>query len=154
MPIVLNNPTFFKKNGFKEPRSHNGFETPLSAHFNKPGYGFFDYLEDNPSVQKNFVASMMAQMRNVRLTSSVYPYAEQLRSDSSSDADEVAIVDVGGSRGEVLAEIKASHPSIQGRMVVQDRAPVFESMQNKPKDIEFMVHDIFTEQPIRGRTIP
>ncbi|KAH8723055.1 O-methyltransferase-domain-containing protein [Phaeosphaeriaceae sp. PMI808] len=150
LPIVLHNPAFFKENRFKEPISHEGFQTPLAAYFKKAGYGFFDYLRDNPSVQKNFVSSMKAQMQNTRLTSSVYPYAERLSSNSEGDACKVAIVDVGGSKGETLAEIKATYPSIQGRMIVQDRAPVFESMQSKPRDIEFMVHDIFTEQPIKG----
>jgi hypothetical protein len=130
----------------------------LAAYFKKPGYGFFDYLKDNPSIQKNFVSAMKTQMKNTRLTSSVYPYAERLSSDSGSDsggnASNVAIVDVGGSKGETLAEIKATNPGIHGRMIVQDRAPVFDSMQSRPEGIELMVHDIFSEQPIKGTIVP
>ena len=125
----------------------------MSGYFKKPGYGFFDYLQDNPIVQKNFVSAMKTQMKNTRLTSSVYPYAERLNSESKRGADDVAIVDVGGSKGETLAEIRSNHPSIQGRMIVQDRAAVFDSMPSKPEGIELMVHDIFNAQPVKGKSL-
>ncbi|PGH15373.1 hypothetical protein AJ80_05557 [Polytolypa hystricis UAMH7299] len=152
MPIVLSNPTFFRENGYREPRSHEGLETPLGAYFQKPGYGFFDYLQDHPSVQKTFASAMKAQLKPTYLASTAYPYGEKLASRSTQGDEAVALVDVGGSRGETLLEIKNRYPEIKGRLVTQDRQATFDSITSKPQAIELMVHDIFAEQPIKGAT--
>lgn len=49
-----------------------------------------------------------------------------------------------------MQELRQNHPEIQGRMVVQDRQQTIDSMASKPEGIEIMVHDIFTEQPVKG----
>ncbi|KAL5364121.1 S-adenosyl-L-methionine-dependent methyltransferase [Aspergillus floccosus] len=149
MPIVLSNPTFFRENGYREPRTEDGLNTPLASYFGKPNYGFFDYLRDHPTVQDTFMSSMQAQVRSTRLASSVYPYAERLATTRPDDSP-VAIVDVGGSRGELLQELRRDYPSIQGRMIVQDRPQAVSAVTEPPEGIELTAHDMFAEQPVKG----
>lgn len=150
MPIVLSNPTFFRNNGYHEPCAHEGLNTPLASYFQRPDYGLFDYLRDNPVIQAMFISSMKAQVRSTHLSSSVYPYQQKLSASRERDEAPIGIVDIGGSQGELLQEIKASCPGINGRMIVQDRAETFDSMVVKREGIELMAHDILTEQPIKG----
>lgn len=149
MPIVLSNPTFFRENNYREPRNHDGLNTPLASYFDKPNYSFFDYLREHPTVQNTFMSAMKAQVRSSRLTSSVYPYSKKL-STATMDDTAVAIVDVGGSRAELLQELRKDHPGIQGRMIVQDRQETLSALGAPPQGIELMVHDMFTEQPVKG----
>lgn len=150
MPIVLSNPTFFRNNGYQEPRMHEGLNTPLANYFQRPNYGFFDYLNDHSAVQSVFMSSMKAQVRSTHLASSVYPYSQKLSSQQKSDEAAIAIVDIGGSRGELLQEIRNTHPGIKGRMIVQDRQETFDSMTTQPDEIELMAHDLLKEQPLKG----
>ncbi|KAL6788106.1 O-methyltransferase domain-containing protein [Trichoderma sp. SZMC 28012] len=153
MPIVLSNPTFFRNNGYHEPCAHEGLNTPLASYFQRPDYGLFDYLRDNPVIQAMFISSMKAQVRSTHLSSSVYPYQQKLSASRERDEAPIGIVDIGGSQGELLQEIKASCPGINGRMIVQDRAETFDSMVVKREGIELMAHDILTEQPIKGARV-
>jgi hypothetical protein len=58
-------------------------------------------------------------------------------------------VDVGGNVGHQTQRLIKAHPGLKGRVVVQDlpetvgAAPVVEG-------IEFMAHDFFTAQPVKG----
>lgn len=66
------------------------------------------------------------------------------------------VVDVGGSHGVVSIELARRFPTL--RFIVQDREEVIaESSSLVPKDVAdrvtFMVHDFFTEQPVRGADV-
>jgi hypothetical protein len=154
LPVVLFNPTFFQQYGYREPRSHDGFDTPLASYFKKPGYSFFDYLHDNPSVQKLFISAMQAQVHTQSILCSVYDYAAQLP-PLGDDPSAVAIVDVGGSQGELLLALRARYPQMKGRMIVLDQKSTLETLlQEPPVGIELVVHDIFTELPVKGEIAP
>jgi demethylsterigmatocystin 6-O-methyltransferase len=65
-------------------------------------------------------------------------------------ADERALfVDIGGNIGHQCARLKARYPELKGKVVLQDRE---ETIARAPKieGVEFMVHDFFTEQPVKG----
>lgn len=64
---------------------------------------------------------------------------------------EVLIVDVGGSTGHDLAEFRSKHPTMSGRLVLQDRAETISSIQEGDRPgIECTIHDFYTPQPVRG----
>lgn len=150
MPIVLSNPAFFRNNGYREPRMHEGLNTPLSRYFGKPDYGFFDYLADHLETQQTFISSLKSQIRSTRLTSSIYPYSEKVFANYTDREAPVAILDIGGSRAEFLQELRKNYPEGQGRMVVQNRQQTMDSIVSRPEGIETMIHDIFAEQHIKG----
>lgn len=97
---------------------------------------------------------MHAQVRTQSLLCSVYDYEAQLP-PVGNDPSAIAIVDIGGSQGELLLDLRARYPQMKGRMIVLDQKSTLESLlQEPPEGIELMVHDIFTELPIKGEIIP
>jgi len=63
--------------------------------------------------------------------------------------EQAVFVDIGGNIGHQCARLKARWPELKGKVVLQDRE---ETIRNAPKfkGVEFMVHDFFTTQPVKG----
>jgi demethylsterigmatocystin 6-O-methyltransferase len=80
----------------------------------------------------------------------VVPFPDVATSMDSSDR--AAFVDIGGNIGHQCARLKAKYPNLSGRVVLQDRE---ETIKNAPsiEGVEFMVHDFFTPQPVKGMYI-
>ena len=86
-----------------------------------------------------------------------YPVPQRLASNSKSDkeTDAVLLVDVGGGLGHDLAEFRAKHPGILGRLLLQDKPEVIAQItQETAQGVELTAHDFFTEQPVKGRWPP
>jgi len=52
-----------------------------------------------------------------------------------------------------MEEIRKRNPELKGRFIVQDLASTFEAVPNPPKGVEFMAHDMFFPQPVKGVAI-
>ena len=67
-------------------------------------------------------------------------------------AEEVLVVDIGGNIGHQSARLRAQYPSLSGRMIVQDLP---ETLEGAPatEGVEFMAHNFFDPQPIKGAKI-
>ena len=77
-----------------------------------------------------------------------YPVSERL---SGVAEDEVLIVDVGGATGHDLAEFQRKHPTMSGKLVLQDQAVTISSIQKGDRPgIDCTAHDFFTEQPVKA----
>ncbi len=68
----------------------------------------------------------------------------------SNDPETPLLVDIGGGLGHDLAAFHARFPSLPGRLILQDLAPVINSISDLPPSIERQVHDFFTAQPVKG----
>lgn len=83
------------------------------------------------------------------LTEDIYPF--ELLPDGSK------VVDVGGSRGHVSVRIAEKSPGL--RFVVQDNEGILEAgkvegiAEQVKERVEFMPHDFFTEQPVKGAEV-
>lgn len=69
-------------------------------------------------------------------------------------ADEGLLVDVGGSNGSVAVELAECLPKM--RFVVQDKPEVIKDVlvpEILQKRLQFMAHDFFEEQPVKGADI-
>lgn len=66
--------------------------------------------------------------------------------------NDVLLVDVGGSIGHDLSEFRRKWPDVPGRLILQDLLEPIEKAKtiNLSPGIEPMVHDFFTEQPVKG----
>ena len=63
------------------------------------------------------------------------------------------LVDVAGGKGHDVSSLRARFPNLPGRLVLQDLPRTLEDLT--PRDgIEIMPHNVFTEQPIKGRYMP
>ena len=77
-----------------------------------------------------------------------YPVVERIGHGLISQAP--FLVDVGGGLGHDLLELRAKHPELSGRLVLQDQPDVIKQVGNVEKGIELVAHDFFTPQPIKG----
>lgn len=72
----------------------------------------------------------------------------------TASADEVLIVDVGGSSGHDLVSFRSGHADVPGRLILQDRPEAIEAAKAagelEAKGIEAQEHDFFTPEPVTG----
>ena len=83
---------------------------------------------------------------------SVFPFGDVLERDPVEEKG-VAIVDVGGGRGQALETVREEWPSIKGRMILQDLPNVIEDAVSKgvPDFIETISMSLFEAQKTPGK---
>ncbi|KAJ5523258.1 hypothetical protein N7513_012802 [Penicillium frequentans] len=111
---------------------------------------FFPWAKENPEILKYFqqlMSIMMLPKDGSWLD--VISIADQTRSIADGNANRKVFVDIAGSIGHQCLRLLSKHPDLAGRVVLQD---LEETFQRAPKidGVEFMVHDFFREQPVRG----
>ena len=80
-----------------------------------------------------------------------YPVAERVGKDLRCNDTSTIIVDVGGGMGHDLRELKAKHPNLRSRLVLQDLPETINEIEHAGEGIEATVHGFLTPQPIRGK---
>lgn len=118
--------------------------------------GLFEYAKEDPERVKTFNSGMqsLATIGAGRRSAGSFPFDKELDPEEISNTD-VAIVDVGGGRGQALEAIHEVFPSLEGRMVLQDVPEVIEDAKASglPSFIEPMAASFFEGQPVQGREI-
>lgn len=90
----------------------------------------------------------MKSLSSGSLAATAYPFAMELEKLDIKDGD-VAIVDVAGGQGHIMADVRRQNPGLKGRLVVQDLQSVLDAAPDGPPEgVEFMGYDIFKPQPI------
>ncbi|KAE8154067.1 S-adenosyl-L-methionine-dependent methyltransferase [Aspergillus avenaceus] len=145
---ILSIPEFLKKTNYRNPS--DGFNCPFQMGFDTKA-SFFGHLQENPvlGAQFNNLMSVYHQGRASWMDPSCYP-VERLLTGARRGVDEVFLVDVGGGKGHDLNEFLTKWPTTPGRLVLQDQRAVLAEATGLNKAVEPMVHDFFTEQPIKG----
>ncbi|KAL8870038.1 MAG: hypothetical protein Q9174_003822 [Haloplaca sp. 1 TL-2023] len=115
------------------------------------GIPMFDYL-DKDAEQKEAFDLWMSSRRAVKDKSwfDLYPIVPPLLQGVRQDADNIFLVDVGGGRGHDISALRERFPDLPGRLVLQDLPGTFKDLP-KIEGVEFMAHDMFTAQPIKGQ---
>ncbi|KAI1099214.1 putative O-methyltransferase [Jackrogersella minutella] len=110
---------------------------------------FFAWLDQNPPYLEKFNNYMSAYRAGKPSWVDVgfYPVYERLVEGFNAGSDSVLLVDVGGGMGHDLQELKEKHPSIPGKLILQDRADVISAVSGG--SFEATAHDFFTPQPIK-----
>lgn len=143
-------PEFFKKTNYALPTSLT--DGPFQA-AHGTDQAFFPWLVATPPHLDEFDAFMSAYRAGKAnwYDPGYYPVAERLIEGFEPSHNEVLLVDVGGGRGHDLQFFANQHTSHPGKLVLQDREPVIESIQDKDKlPFESKAHDFFTPQPIKA----
>ncbi|KAI1491131.1 putative O-methyltransferase [Biscogniauxia mediterranea] len=110
---------------------------------------FFAWLDKNPpylQIFNNYMAAYRAGKPSW-VDPGFYPVAE-LAEGFDPSTNEVLLVDVGGGMGHDLQELKQKHPSLPGKLVLQDRPEVISSVEGSQGVFEAASHDFFTPQPV------
>lgn len=76
-----------------------------------------------------------------------FPVEDKLRVKSASD---ITVIDIGGGVGHDLIALKAAHPKLEGKLILEDLPIVISSVKDLPSGIETVAHDMFTPQPIKA----
>ncbi|KAF4631566.1 hypothetical protein G7Y89_g6565 [Cudoniella acicularis] len=138
-------PDYFAEKGYQSPT--DSMDCPFQHTMGTKLHNF-DWIAANPKVQHAY--NVMMTVRTQRSIDSkwfeVFPI-ERLMAEEP--APEVFLVDIGGGIGHQMIDFKEHHPDAR-RMIVQDIAPVINSIKSLPPGIEAMVSDFFKPQPIRG----
>lgn len=79
--------------------------------------------------------------------SDLFPVMQEIEDLSH---DQVLWVDVGGSFGQRTVEFRDKFPALTGRLIVQE-LPHVSAASPAQAGVEFMAHDFFSEQPVKGR---
>lgn len=121
----------------------------------------FDYLATQPEKHSYFAAAMRSfiGLRGLEMKQTVEGWRDGWRSLLPLSEPGV-VVDVGGSHGELAIELARNFPAseIKGITVQDvDAIMIHGADAKKPEDVKdrvtYMVHDFFTEQPIKGADI-
>ena len=147
-PVFQKMPSFLANTGYSDPTDPTngpfqfGHDTTLRS---------FMWRKERPRIQTAFNNHMAGyhQGRPSWMDRGFYPIEERILPGIKADPSAVAIVDVGGSLGHDLRELKKKWPSIPGRFVLQDLPQVIEQVKDLTS-IEATVHDFNTAQPVKG----
>lgn len=143
-------PDYLSKIGYKCP--DNALDGPFQyAH--ETTLPSIEWKKQRPPIISSF-ANHMAGYRQGRtswMDRGFYPVEERLGPGLKTAKDEVLMVDVGGGVGHDLKEFRTKHPQLPGRLILQDRAEIIDRVEDSA-EIEPMVHDFYTLQPIKGET--
>ena len=133
-----------------------GAEEPSETAFatgHGQGRGFFEHLTKCPEE-----AELMAKAMDFNAASSAFSSDHFVREyDFSKLPTDALFVDVGGSHGGVAIRVANSNPSL--RCIVQDlsepainagKAKLPEALEGR---VDFMVHNFWKEQPVRGADV-
>ena len=147
--ISASSPAYMKTAGLRQGSGAPKFD-PCTNTFGLP---LFEYMKSNPEAHGAFDAFMQGRRKLFPAQwFDVYP-AERL---FPANSEEVAVVDVGGGRGQDLLTLRKAYPDQKGRLIVQDLPATIESIEKKELasvGVEPMVHNMFDEQPIKGMAI-
>lgn len=144
-------PHFLESSKYRTPTGYNdgAFQYGHRTHL-----GFWEYLKEEPERMTIFNSGMrsLATIGGATRSAGSYRFDEELGKYDVGD-DDVAIVDVGGGRGQALEAIKQAFPGLKGRMVLQDVREVIEDARAKglPSFIEPMVSSFLEPQPVKGK---
>ncbi|KAL2063641.1 hypothetical protein VTL71DRAFT_5446 [Oculimacula yallundae] len=143
--MVAKIPKFLEKTGYKNPT--DAYNSPFQLAMGTDLL-YWDWLKENPREQQAFNTTMGLNRSFGGLAwFEFYPAAEKLIVDSETD---VVLVDVGGGVGHDLIAFHKKHPTLKGKLILQDLPVVIESAKDLPSKIEPLAQDFLKEQQIKG----
>ncbi|KAK8073470.1 S-adenosyl-L-methionine-dependent methyltransferase [Apiospora phragmitis] len=154
--ITMGGPSFINLHEYERSRNWknptDAKDSPL-MHAHKTDLNYFDlaasrgYLEDFNNHMGGY-----RQGRLPWMAPEFVPVQEVLIKGADQSPDAVFMVDVGGCLGHDLLEFHRYHPTVPGKLIVQDLPQVVGSIipSEENKALTPMAHNFFEEQPIKG----
>lgn len=145
-PGVLAIPEFCESNGWKSAGDY--FRGPFQLAV-QTDLGYWEYWKTYPDRMKSFNTGMRIGKIGRRI--SAFPFGRALELNPCGEGG-IAIVDVGGGRGQSLEAIREDWPQIEGRWILQDLPDVVaDAVQNGlPSWIEPQPGTFFDKQVAKG----
>ena len=155
-PSFLALPEFLRETNYRNPSDPK--HLPLNKALNTD-QDLMTYLQENPDKAHWTFQYMAAHKSDLPtwMDGSIPSIIDDLKlSPSDLDKGRTMFVDIGGGAGHQCANLRRAFPELKGKMVVQD-VPVMIDMVDKEQaasiDLEHMVHDFWTPQPVKGAKV-
>jgi hypothetical protein len=139
-------PGYYHKHGFKSPEDHKN--APFTFAQGTVDEDFFDILVKDADRFKNFNNAMqiMATL-GLKPLGTVYAFDNLVPNE-----DGVALVDIGGGKGQMLNVIQEAYPKMNGKLVLEDLKVVLDGGVVVDDEVVKIPYDFFKEvQPIKGK---
>jgi len=146
-PVFQAMPSFFKESGYADVTDVT--KTPLTKTYNLTNKSMFEWLPTKPEWMAHFNALMKAWEQNQQSWLNVYPLQQACQ---NRKREQPLFVDDGGGLGHQAIRLAERFPKIDGRIVVQDMQGDLMA-KLKHEKVEFMQHDFFQPQPIKGANV-
>ena len=146
--MLVKLPEYLVKTNFKNPSQATAgpFQYAFATKLHH-----FDWLKHNQPQFEAFNSVMTAQRREKGDDWFTYfPVEERLNYCQATQEGDSLLVDVGGGLGTDLKAFWKQFPHIGGRLILQDTPDILANFQDDGSNVEAMVHDFFTPQPIKG----
>jgi demethylsterigmatocystin 6-O-methyltransferase len=144
-PVLQETPAFLAENKYQSPSD------PLHLPFQKAfqtDLPLFRYMHTRPDLVSYFNTFMTAQRGDSPGWLSVYPIEEETK---GWNPEEPVFVDVGGGVGHQCSELMTKYPELPGKIILED-LPLAIDNAVPLEGLRTIVHDFFTQQPIKGAT--
>ncbi|KAI2618196.1 S-adenosyl-L-methionine-dependent methyltransferase [Hypoxylon sp. NC1633] len=140
---------FVKKNNYEAP---NDMAAGALQYAYKTDKNMFEHLRSLPPYGELFNLHMAGyhQGRPSWMDPGFFPVQERLIGGAEKSDTAAFLVDIGGSIGHDMEEFLRKHPSVPGRLVVQDLPAVLNQIKDLDQRIEPMEYNFLTEQPVKG----
>ena len=144
-------PDFLRENRYTNPTDKNKSGWTYAY---KTSQHYFEYLNSPGNEQKLEAFMDHMDFKTVGLKWFESPeLVKAVLGDANVGKDDVLLVDVGGNGGHDLKAFHNAHPSLPGRLVLQDLPTTICSLDSAAlarQGIEAVGHDFFTPQPLHG----
>ncbi|KAI1809227.1 S-adenosyl-L-methionine-dependent methyltransferase [Poronia punctata] len=146
LPSVLQSSNYLTPTDPGNTAWQRAFNTHLHA---------LEWMSKHPDTVARFGDYMESRDGPSRGWLDVYPVEDEIltmNNDWEEDGTQRAVfVNVGVGPAYPCAEFRKKFPNAAERVIMQDRAPVIEKFQAHPvSGVEYMAHDIFDAQPVKG----
>jgi hypothetical protein len=138
-------PSFLRASKFANPEdpAYCAFQSAYKT--TKTAFEYFPELPiENLTAFNKYMSTRSADMTTWL---SVYPFVEET---ADCGPEDVIFVDVGGGNGHQCEALRAKYPNAKGRVILQDLEQTI-CKRGQVEGVEGMGHDIFDEQPIKGK---
>jgi len=136
----------------------NLLKTPWAYAHGVEGKSFYEGLDGDAVLRKAFDVTMRVMAENTQFRG-IFPF-KKVKEDvigKEGVKERAFIVDVGGGKGQALRVIAEECGGFGGmRGVLQDLESVVKVVERDrlPEEVETMVYDAFTEQPVKRKLTP
>lgn len=143
-------PDYFKTH--KPEELYDLKKSPFCFSVGKEGKTYYEALDEDLDKRNIWNACLQLIEKNMPI-SGMFPW-DSLKEQVEKEPERPLFVDVAGGRGQALLKLQEEIPgTFGGKLILQDLPIVINSL--KPEDIpniEPMVYDIFTPQPVKSES--
>ena len=147
-PSFYSIPAYLSQSGYGNPSDITDGPFQFAHKTQNP---FFIWLTEHPEFAEQFNNYMSGYRQGKPSWCDKGFYQVTERIGQQIQPDDVFLVDVGGGLGHDLFELKAKHPNLKGRLILQDQPAVLQQIEDDTGAIELVSHDFFTPQPVKGK---